>query len=139
MRWFICVLLLLACGQARAEDDVYYIKSRLKPSIPQIGPFWHASIAVCPAGTTPYVKDEKAGWMIKNPAVEYYGALVGYKGFQPERDLWEIKAIKVNVPADFVKERLKTYDGKWNLIRNCQAAAAYATNQRSVWWLWRKK
>jgi hypothetical protein len=133
-RLLLAIALFFFASPVKAED-VYYVKSRLTPYLPKIGPLYHASVVVCPEGEPPAITDGKCA--VSNPALTYYGLWVGRKGFQVENRLLDVKVIKVETPPEGVKERLQTYDKKWALFTNCQVAAAYATNKKTAWRLWR--
>jgi hypothetical protein len=142
------VVLLLAAGHACAEMPVpqpggesaevkaqpppgltaYYCTSRLAGYFPKIGPFYHASVAICPQGQSPVIYQD--GEWVSNPVCVFYGTHPEGYGFIVDDERRGVTWSPAEVPPEIVMERLSTYHQPWSLLRNnCKHSAQWATGR----------
>jgi hypothetical protein len=106
----------------------YYCTSRLSGVIPKIGPFYHASVAICPKGQSPVIYQD--GEWVSNPLCVYYGTHPDGYGFSVDEERRGVTWVPADAPPDIVIERLTNYRRPWSLLRNnCQHAAQWVTGR----------
>jgi hypothetical protein len=114
---------LLMHSRCHAGDSAFVCRSNKSDWMPQLGPNYHSSIAICPAGVSPTL--QHAGCSYSNPGCSFFGTQPGSNKFQNEPYRYGVTCRPTQAPLNVVRQRMESWDRAWAPWNNCQHATSW--------------
>jgi hypothetical protein len=109
-------------SQPTSAPTSFVCKSNIGGTVPQFGPVFHSSIAICSSGQQPTIA--QSGTSVNNRNCNFYGTQPGTSTFQRELSRVDVHCKPTQASAASVEQCVSTYHKSYNFFtNNCQHAA----------------